>query len=88
MKTVTYFVAAAVVYDDQGGLVVGKAEQCPSQPAAVRAAERLAADRRHRGAIAFSRTGDPTFGEFEPAVILATFGAEPGDMDALLSDAA
>lgn len=28
----------------------------------------------HAGAIAFSRTGDPGLGEFEPAVILARYG--------------
>ena len=29
---------------------------------------------RHAGAVAFSRTGDPSTGEFEDAVILAQFG--------------
>jgi hypothetical protein len=34
----------------------------------------LAAKGDHCGAIAFSRTGDPTLGDFEDAVILKTFG--------------
>jgi hypothetical protein len=31
------------------------------------------------GAVAFSRSGDPTLGEFEDAVILKTFGEVPED---------
>lgn len=40
--------------------------------AAVGRAAALA--QKHAGAIAFSRTGDPGLGEFEPAVILARYG--------------
>ena len=35
----------------------------------------------HAGALAFSRTGDPTTGEFQDAVILARFGEV--DLDSL-----
>jgi hypothetical protein len=35
----------------------------------------------HAGALAFSRTGDPTTGEFRDAVILARFGEV--DLDSL-----
>ena len=35
----------------------------------------------HAGAVAFSRTGDPTIGEFQDAVILAQFGEV--DLDSL-----
>ena len=34
----------------------------------------LALEGGHCGAIAFSRTGDPSLGDFEDAVILKTFG--------------
>jgi hypothetical protein len=46
---------------------------------AVRRAERLAAEKG--GAIAFSRTGDPTFGEFDDPVILGRFGEVPKDFE-------
>jgi hypothetical protein len=32
-----------------------------------------------RGAVAFSRSGDPNIGEFDDAVILKTFGQVPED---------
>jgi hypothetical protein len=35
------------------------------------------------GAVAFSRTGDPALGEFEPAILLARFGEVPDDLSAL-----
>lgn len=46
---------------------------------ALRRAERLAKERG--GAIAFSRTGDPTFGEFEEPVILGRFGDVPREFE-------
>ena len=45
---------------------------------ARRQAERVA--RSKGGAIAFSRTGDPVSGEFDDAVILASFGEVPNDL--------
>jgi hypothetical protein len=41
---------------------------------AIRMAGSLAVEEGHCGAIAFSRTGDPSLGDFEDAVILKTVG--------------
>jgi hypothetical protein len=32
------------------------------------------------GEVAFSRSGDPSTGEFEPAVVIASFGNLPSDI--------
>ena len=45
---------------------------------ARRQAERVA--RSKGGAVAFSRTGDPSTGEYEDAVILGRFGEVPEDL--------
>jgi hypothetical protein len=37
----------------------------------------------HVGAVAFSRTGDPSAGEFSDAVLLRAFGDVPSDLSAL-----
>jgi hypothetical protein len=52
--------------------------RCPTQPAAIRRRGDVlpSIECRRR---AFSRTGDPTLGEFEDAVILKTFGDVPVD---------
>jgi hypothetical protein len=42
-------------------------------------AEAMSCHQSNAGAVAFSRTGDPTLGEFEDAVILKTFGDVPVD---------
>ena len=36
--------------------------------------------RRHGGAIAFSRTGDPSSGDFEGVVVLGQFGLGPEEV--------
>jgi hypothetical protein len=41
---------------------------------AIRIAASLALEEGHCGATAFSRTGDPSLGDFEDAVILKTVG--------------
>jgi hypothetical protein len=46
---------------------------------ALRRAERLAKERG--GAIAFSRSGDPDFGEFDEPVILGRFGDVPKEFE-------
>ncbi len=72
MAAVTYYVAIAFIATESGDLVTGQAIQCQTRGSAVRAAERLA--KTFAGAIAFSRTGDPTIGEFEDAVVIERFG--------------
>jgi hypothetical protein len=70
--SVTYFVVVPFDRNDEGDLAAGEAREATSAGAAERGARELAL--RHAGAVAFSRTGDPSTGEFEDAVILAQFG--------------
>ena len=77
MSTVTYFVAQPFEITKKGRFVPRQPEQALTAASAVRRAERLA--KVSGGAIAFSRTGDPDFGEFDDAVIIASFGSVPED---------
>jgi hypothetical protein len=49
-------------------------KEARSSDQAIRMAGSLAKMEGHCGAIAFSRTGDPSLGDFEDAVILKTIG--------------
>jgi len=46
-------------------------------------AEALSRKQGHVGAIALSRSGDPTTGYFSDATIIKKFGEVPGDLSAL-----
>ena len=70
--SVTYYVVVPFDRNAEGELTAGEAKETPSAASAERQA-RLAA-LAHAGAVAFSRTGDPSIGEFENAVVLAQFG--------------
>ncbi len=63
---------------DDGELVAGDAIECTNAGRAVREAERLS--RLNAGAVAFSRTGDPSLGEFSEAKIIKKFGELPADL--------
>jgi hypothetical protein len=76
---VTYHVVIAFDRDAEGNLKPSEAREVMSPIVAERRAHALA--REHAGALAFSRTGDPTTGEFQDAVILARFGEV--DLDSL-----
>lgn len=67
--------------NEDGELVAGEAQDRQSAGAAENAARRMA--EAAAGAVAFSRTGDPSTGEFEDAVVLRQFGEVPS-LDALL----
>ena len=82
MASVTYFVALPFVRGEDGSLIAGEAVECQSSGSAVRTAARLALTAV--SAVAFSRTGDPSTGDFEDAQIIKAFG-EPVSRDALLS---
>ena len=69
---VTYLVVIAFDRNVEGDLKPGEAREVLSPIIAERRARALALE--HAGALAFSRTGDPTTGEFQDAVILAQFG--------------
>jgi hypothetical protein len=74
---ITYFVALPFDRNEEGELVAGEAREAQSDMAARRIASALAGGKA--GAVAFSRTGDPSTGEFEDAVILARYGETPDD---------
>ena len=68
----TYHVVIAFDRDVEGNLKPGEAREVLSPIVAERRARALALELA--GAVAFSRTGDPTTGDFQDAVILARFG--------------
>lgn len=82
MEFVTYFVAMPFIRNEEGELVAGEAQDRQSAGAAESAARRMA--ETAAGAVAFSRTGDPSTGEFEDAVVLRKFGEVPS-IEELLS---
>jgi hypothetical protein len=75
MAAVTYYVALAFKRSEDGGEIVAcDPREAHSSEQAIRLAASLAVEQGHCGAIAFSRTGDPSLGDFEDAVILKTVG--------------
>jgi hypothetical protein len=69
---VTYYVVVPFDRNEEGDLTAGAAQETTSSLAAERGARALSL--QHVGAVAFSRTGDPSVGEFQDAVVLAQFG--------------
>jgi hypothetical protein len=82
MADVTYYVALPFGAGDDGP-EPREAVECTSASAAIMRAERLARTEGHIGAVAFSRTGDPSAGEFGDAVVLRSFGDVPEDLSGL-----
>jgi hypothetical protein len=70
--SVTYYVVVPFDRNETGDLAAGPAQEATSASAAERGARSLSL--QHAGAVAFSRTGDPSIGEFQDAVVLAQFG--------------
>jgi hypothetical protein len=68
MAQVTYYVALPFRHID-GEITAGEPQECRDAFKARSVAAILASDPNNRGAVAFSRTGDPVLGEFEDAVI-------------------
>jgi hypothetical protein len=82
MSEVTYYVALPFVFSDDG-MAAGEAAECLSANAAVMRAEALSRKPGHAGAIAFSRTGDPSSGDFSGAKLIRKFGDVPDDLSTL-----
>ena len=82
MASVTYFVVLPFVRDVDGVLVAEEGKEAPNGYAAMSRARAMIGSKA--GAIAFSRTGDPSMGDFEPAMILGRYGDVPGDLDAMV----
>jgi hypothetical protein len=75
MAAMTYYVALAFKRsEDNGDIVACEPKEAQSAGHAIRVAGSLAAEEGHCGAIAFSRSGDASLGDFEDAVILKTVG--------------
>jgi hypothetical protein len=80
MVSVTYHVVITFDRNDDDGVPQpGEPQEVQSAEVARRRAASLA--HAHAGVVAFSRTGDPTTGEFQDAVILSNAGEV--DLDAL-----
>ncbi len=77
MSQTTYYVVQPFELDKKGHLVPKPAQQVPGRDIAIRRAKRLA---EKGGAIAFSRTGDLSSGDFDDAVVLGQFGLVPEDV--------
>lgn len=75
---VTYYVVQGFETGKGGALKHLPPQQCQSAHAALRRAESLS---KKGGAIAFSRTGDPSCGDFEDAVVLGRFGLTPAELE-------
>jgi hypothetical protein len=79
---VTYYVALPFVASDDGA-APGETMECTSANAAVMRAKALSRKPGHVGALALSRTGDPSSGEFGDAKVIRKFGEVPDDLSAL-----
>lgn len=69
----TYFVVQSFERGKKGALVADQPIEAHGLDHAMRMAERLS--RVKAGVVAFSRTGDPATGDYEDAVIVATYGS-------------
>lgn len=74
MSQTTYYVVQPFELDKKGHLVPKPAQQVQGRDMAIRRAKRLA---EKGGAVAFSRTGDLSSGDFDDAVVLGQFGLVP-----------
>lgn len=83
MGTTTYFVALPFAPDENGELVAGEPAEAQSPSGAISRARSMAVV--HGGAVAFSRSGDLSLGEFNDAVVLGRYGATPDDLAAYVS---
>ena len=66
---VTYYVALPFVVSDDG-VAAGEPTECFNPNAAVMRAEAMSRKEGHVGAVAFSRTGDPSTGDFGDAKVI------------------
>lgn len=76
---ITYFVVQSFDVNRKRQVQPDQPILAQSESQALRMAERLA--ERKTGVVAFSRTGDPSTGDYEDAIILAAYGYVPLDAD-------
>ncbi|WGD54146.1 hypothetical protein QA641_09750 [Bradyrhizobium sp. CB1650] len=65
------------------GVAPAEATECLSATAAVMRVEALSREAGHVGALAFSRKGDSSSGDFGDAEAIRRFGEVPDDLSAL-----
>lgn len=83
MARTTYYVAMPFVRTGKGRVIPGDAVPAQDAPHAERIAAAMhGRDDRYAGAIAFSRSGDPDFGDWDDAVVIARFGEVAVDLAA------
>ena len=80
--SVTYYVALPFVKTEDGS-APGQAVECQSLAESIRKADVMSRDPLNEGALAFTRTGDPSLGSFADATIIKTFGLVPTNLDEL-----
>jgi hypothetical protein len=81
VASMTYYVALPFDDNGEGDLVAGEAQECQTATAAIRRAQSMS--KVNAGAVAFSRRGDPSTGDFEAAEVIGKFGQVPAE-EALL----
>jgi hypothetical protein len=79
-RWITRYVAVSFRKTDND-FVPGPVVECPDAELAIQRAGLMVVQEQAIGSVAFSRVMDSLTGEFEPAVILRTFGAIPEDFD-------
>ena len=83
MARLTYYIVLPFFRTSDGDVLADEPIEVSDADRARRQAERVA--RSKGGAIAFSRSGDPVAGDFDNAVILASFGEVPNDLSTFTS---
>ena len=84
MSRITYFTVLPFSRDANGDFLAEAAIDVRSAVGARATASRMAV--ADRGAVAFSKTGDPQLGEWDDAVILGRYGDVPDDLAPYTSD--
>jgi hypothetical protein len=72
----TYFVVQSFERGRKGSLVADQPIETQGYEQAARMAERLS--QRKAGVVAFARRGDPSTGDFEEPVVIASYGEAGG----------
>jgi hypothetical protein len=79
MPEITYFAVLPFSRTEDGDFLAEAAIEVRSAEQARATASRMEGG-EGKGAIAFSKTGDPQLGEWDDAVILARYGDVPDDL--------
>jgi hypothetical protein len=84
MPDITYFAVLPFSRTEDGDFLAEAAIEVRSAAQARSTASRMEGD--GKGAVAFSKTGDPQLGEWQNAVILGRYGDVPDDLALYTSD--